>query len=275
MSAHDQNTSPNGQLRRFGQILFVAGIVGAVGALVVGVAGWLLAGRAASSIENTLEPVSGIVVDVADTVEASLVMVDSTTAAIESIESATRSTSSTLESVSQVVGDTADLVGVGVADSIDSAVDSLPALVDTGRIIDGTMRTLSLVGVDYDPEIPLDESLEQLEDSLRPLPDQLRDQVVLLGEVQDDIEQIASDADSLAAILLQARIDLTEVEEILESAAVNAADAAGTVEEIRSDVATYDTLARIVVVAVTVALLAASSAPLVIGFHYRRIAGSR
>lgn len=257
--------------QRFGRILVIAGLIGVLGALVAGVAGWILAGRATRTVTETLEPISGIVVNLSETVDASLVMVDRTTAAIESIESATRSTGGTLDSVSQVIGDTAAIVEGSVAESLDSAVDTLPALVDTGRVIDGTMRTLSLVGVDYDPEVPLDESIAQLERSLRPLPDQLRDQVTLLTEVQDDVEQIALDAESLASVMLQARLDLTAVEEVLESASENAATAARRVEEIRSDVDTYDTLARIVVVALTVALLAAASAPLIIGFHYRGV----
>lgn len=257
--------------QRFGRILVIAGSIGVLGALVAGVAGWILAGRATRTVTETLEPISGIVVNLSETVDASLVMVDRTTTAIESIESATRSTGRTLDSVSQVIGDTAAIVEGSVAESLDSAVDTLPALVDTGRVIDGTMRTLSLVGVDYDPEVPLDESIAQLERSLRPLPEQLRDQVTLLTEVQDDVEQIALDAESLASVMLQARLDLTAVEEVLESASENAATAARRVEEIRSDVDTYDTLARIVVVALTVALLAAASAPLIIGFHYRGV----
>lgn len=273
MSAED-HTTPLNERQRLGQILLVVGIVGAVGALVAGVAGWFLAGRTSSTISDTLEPISGIVVNVADTIEASLVLVDRTTDAIESIESATRSTAETLESVTLVIDETTAIVGVGVADSLDSAVATLPALVDTGRLIDRTMRALSLVGVDYNPDIPLDESLAQLEGSLRPLPNQLRDQVTLLNEIQDDVEQIATEAESLATVLQDARSDLSEVEGILRSASANADDAATTVAEIQADVADYETLGRIVVVAVTVALLAAASAPLVIGFHYRENEGS-
>ena len=270
MTAEDQTTPANAERQRLGRILYIAGLAGAVGALVAGLAGWLLAGRATQTVTDTLEPISGIVVNVSETVDASLVMLENTTAAIESIASATRSTAGTLDSVSQVIADTSQLVGGGVADSLESAVEALPALVDTGRVVDRTMRALSLVGVDYDPEIPLDESLGQLEESLRPLPDQLRDQVELLGEVQTDIQQIVTDAGALSATLLQTRFDLMEAETVLESASENAIAAAASVDSIRSEVKAYDTLARVVVVAVTVALLAASSAPLVIGRHLQR-----
>lgn len=255
---------------RFGRVLFIAGVFGVVAAVIAGIAGWLLAARATDTLSETLEPISGIVLNVSDTIDASLVMVDRTAAAIDSIESATRSTARTLISVSQVIDETSQLVAGGIADSLESAVDTLPALVDTGRVIDRTMRALSLVGVDYDPEIPLDESLTELDESLRPVPDQLRDQVELLSEVQGDIDEIAVDAGQLAGILFETRIDLLEVESVLESAAANAAIASQSVADLRSDVGTYETLGRIVVVAVSAALLATALAPLLIGLHYRQ-----
>ena len=253
---------------RFGRALLIAGSVGVVGALLAGVFGWILTGRLSSSISSTVEPVADIVVDLADTIDASLLMVERTTEAIDSIEQATRSTSSALTDVAEVIDEVAVLAGGQVADGLDSAVATLPALVDTGRVIDRTMTALSFVGVEYDPDVPLDEALQDLEDSLTPIPDQLRAQVALMETVSDDLEQIAGEAGSLAAVLLQTRIDMLEAERVLESAATNAALAAEQVEAIEDDVSTYSNLARIALVAATLALIAAALAPLIIGLHY-------
>jgi hypothetical protein len=197
-------------------------------------------------------------------------MVSRTTEAIDSIERATRSTARTLESVSQVIDETGTVIGGDLADALESAVDTLPGLADTGRVIDRTMRALSFVGVDYDPELPLDESLNDLEASLAPVPEQLRSQVELLQSVEDDIAGISSEAGALAALLLETRIDMMEAERILASASDNAVAAVDTIRSIEADLDTYDMLSKVVVVAVTVALLAAASAPLLIGLHYRR-----
>lgn len=252
--------------------LLVAGVVGMVGALVVGVAGWWLAGRVTQTITDTIEPISAIVMNISDTIGASQVMVQRTTEAIDSIESATRSTARTIESVSGVIGDTSDLVSGDLADGLDTAVETLPALADTGRIIDRTMRALSLVGVDYDPTVPLDESLTALEDALQPIPDQLRAQVESLDQVQTDLGLIATDAGNLAAVLLETRIDMMEADRVLAAAATNVDRAVDNLTAIEADMGTYDALARLVVVAATVALLAAAFVPLVLGIHYRRSA---
>lgn len=252
---------------RVGRWLLAAGVLGAIASLVVGVVGWVLAGRLVATVENVITPTSGIVGDLADSIEASEVLFERTTEAIESIETASRSTVRTLSSVGAVLEETTELAGEGVADSLEAAVDTLPGLISTGRVIDNTMQALSFVGVDYDPDVPLDESLSDLEASLAPLPDQIRDQVALLEDVQTDLEDIADDGRELSGVLLEARLDMMAAERVLRSARANAAVAAENIEEIEAGVDTYDTLARVVVVAASVALLAASLAPAFLGSY--------
>ena len=259
--------------QRLGGWLVVIGVIGVVAALAVGVSGWVLAGRATTTVTRTLDPISSIVDDVVDSVAASEVLFERTTEAIESIENATRSTVRTMTSVGTVLEQTVDLAVGGVAESLDAAVDTLPALISTSSVIDNTMRALSLVGVDYDPEVPLDEALADLEESLAALPEQIRQQSALVGDVQTDLDQIAEDGRELSAVLLEARLEMVEAERVLRSARTNAEAAASSVEAIEQEVTTYDLLARVVAVAAAVALLAASAAPLLVGAYLRRSNG--
>lgn len=252
---------------RVGKWLLAAGVLGAIASLVVGVVGWVLAGRLVATVDDVITPTSGIVGDLADSIEASEVLFERTAEAIESIETASRSTVRTLTSVGAVLEETTEVAGEGVADSLEAAVDTMPGLISTGRVIDNTMRALSFVGVDYDPDVPLDESLADLEASLAPLPDQIRDQVALLEDVQTDLENIADDGRELSGVLLETRLDMMAAERVLSSARANATTAAENIEEIEAGVDTFDTLARVVVVAASLALLAASLAPILLGSH--------
>lgn len=238
--------------------------------LVVGLVGWLFAARLTDTVSTAMGPVARIVGDLAESIEATEVIVQRTTEAIDSIETATRSSARAVDSAGEVLGEAATLTGGSIADGLDSAVDTLPALVSTGRVIDRTMRTLSLVGVDYDPEVPLDEALADLEASLAPIPGQMREQVELMGAVQDDLAQISADAGRLAAVLLQARIDMMEAERVVASAAESASIAAASVEAIESDIESYGSLAAFVALAVALALLMGATAPLLLGLHLRR-----
>jgi chromosome segregation ATPase len=259
-----------GDRERVGRASLRLGAVGVIAAIVVGISGWVLAGRAIDSVNSTIEPIGRIVVDVADSIAASQVLFDQTADAIESIESATRSAVRTTESVGDVLTQTAELAGGDIADSLDSAVDALPPIIATSRVIDGTMRALSLVGVDYDPDAPLDLALTDLETSLAPIPDQIRQQADLLAEVEDDLAGIAEDGRELSAILLETRLEMENARRVLSSASANAQAAAERIEEIESEVATYDALARTAAVAAAVALLVAASTPLLFGLYMTR-----
>lgn len=257
--------------QKLGKWLLAAGALGVIASLVVGVVGWILAGRLVATVDNVIAPTSGIVGDLADSIEASEVLFERTTEAIESIETASRSTVRTLASVGAVLEETTQVAGEGVADSLESAIETLPGLISTGRVIDNTMRALSFVGVDYDPDAPLDESLADLEASLAPLPDQIRDQVALLEDVQTDLEDIADDGRELSGVLLEARLDMMAAERVLRSARANATAAAENIEAIEAGVDTYDTMARVVVVAASLALLAASFAPTLLGLSFHAL----
>jgi chromosome segregation ATPase len=241
-----------------------------IAALLVGIAGWILAGKAIESTASTIEPISRIVVDLSDSIAASQVLFDQTADAIESIESATRSAVRTTESIGEILTQTADLAGGDIANSLESAIETLPALISTTRVIDRTMRALSLVGVDYDPESPLDQALTDLETSLAPIPEQIREQSELLRAVDDDLSGIADDGRRLSAVLLETRLEMEDARRVLTSASANAQAAAESIEAIESEIATYDALARATALAAAIALLAAASTPLLVGLYFTR-----
>lgn len=252
---------------RVGQALIVAGVCGIAAALLVGIVAWIFAGRATTTLSETLDPFGRIVNDLADSIAASQVLFDRTTEAIESIESSTRSLVRATDSVADVITQTADLAGGDIADSLESAVQSLPALVDTSRVIDRTMRALSFVGVDYNPEVPLDQSLAALQTSLQPIPGQIRDQALLLEGVNTDLARVADDGRELSGVLLETRLDMADAARIISSAARNAEAAAERFEAVQAEVSTYSTMARTAVVAAALALMAAASAPLLLGLY--------
>ncbi|HET8738916.1 MAG TPA: hypothetical protein VFO17_04190 [Acidimicrobiia bacterium] len=253
---------------RLGRALVWIGIGGIVASLVVAIGGWLLASKATTALSETIEPFSGVITNLAESIEATRVIVDQTVDALESIESATRSTVRTLESVNTVLEETVTVAGEGVAGSLDATLETLPSLIATGRVVDRTMRALRLVGVDYDPEVPLDQALEDLGDSLAPLPGQMREVVALLDTVQDDVDQIADDARDLSAVLLQTRLEMVDADRVLAAASTNAATAAERVSQIEDDLSTYGGLAQVVAVVAALALMAPSLAPLLIGLHF-------
>jgi hypothetical protein len=89
---------------RTGRVLVVVGVIGLIGSLIAGIVGWVVVARAQETVAGSVVPVTRVVANISETIEASQVIVERTTETIESIENATRSTVRTLRSVGEVLG---------------------------------------------------------------------------------------------------------------------------------------------------------------------------
>ena len=78
-----------------------------------------------------------------------------------------------------------------IPETLAAVENSLPALLDTASVIDGAMRTLSFVGVDYNPEQPFDESIAEIQVALDGLPEQIAEQGAVLESTLPDIADSA------------------------------------------------------------------------------------
>ena len=121
-------------------------------------------------------------------------VLEDTAAALESMEATLAGGEQGMEDAAALTASLGTLLTEEVPTALDGVLASMPALVDTARVIDRTMRALSLVGVDYDPEVPLDQSLTGIEQTLEPLPEQLRAQ-------QEALEGLSASMSTMAASL--------------------------------------------------------------------------
>lgn len=244
--------------------------VGLISSAVLGVAGWLVVSGISDGTRDTVRSAAVVVEDVSVATDAAVIAVSSMTRVVEDIESVARSTGRTLSTVEELLTDVSDNVAGDIADSLESAVDAMPGVIQTGRVIDRTLSALTLVGVDYDPEVPLDEALESLRDSLEPLPDEIRAQASLLDEAAGDLSEIASDAGSLSASLLEIRLELLDAERMVRTAAVDVEEVSRAFGELAEDVDAYGGWAPWLPVAAAVAIASGSLGLLVIGSDEQR-----
>ena len=245
--------------------LVVAGLVSVAAALVFGIGGWIVVRGLVSGSASTIRSAADVVEDAAVAAEAAGVSVTNMRAVVEEIENAVRSGARTLGTVEQLLSDISDQATQDVAQSIESTVDAMPGIIRTGVVIDRTLSALSLIGVDYDPEVPLDTALESIRDSLRPLPEEIREQSRLLGEAADDLARIAESSGTLAARLLEIRIDLLEAEDIVNEAARSVDETSTRFDELADDFDSYRTWMPLLVVAAALALGAVGTAILILG----------
>lgn len=197
--------------RRFGWFLLVVGIAGALATLTL----TLLVGRWLHTlpVHDTLTAAA----DALDALGSDLEAADETLAAIEdglgTLAEAAGSASVELARTEPLLAETRRVVTEDVPDSLQAVQSTMPALIDVAAAVDDTMRLLSILpNVNYDPEVPLDEALGGVADSIADLPLQLQAQRATLLQAErtlvtlsGDIVETADGLDTIRAAVADTR----------------------------------------------------------------------
>ncbi len=156
---------------------------------------------AVSSWFQTLEDsfvVTGQVLDAADktieVVDEALVVLSETLGGVDGVFAQTEAT---LTDVSTVVLSTGTLLKDEIPAQVEAIQDAMDGLIGTANVVDGILSALSFVGVDYDPEVPLDDALIAVN--------------VQLGELSTSFDGDAAKLFSLAVSINRLNEEVVEV----------------------------------------------------------------
>lgn len=257
------------------RLWWIGGVVGVVVSLIGGLLGWVLIGSAQSAVLDSLEVTADVVDLAAETVVVVDAAFDDVVAALDTTEQALEEAATALSGLGVVTQEVSVLLGAEIPEQIESVLVAFPPLVDTARVVDRTMRALSLVGVEYDPEEPLDDALQDIADSLEPLPERLRGQRGGLSDAADEIvvlslslEALAEDVSSLTARLDDTALLVAGYEQAAQRAAL-------TLDDLRSDLVLQGVLARLAVAILALAVGVACTVPVWLGRQAVRADGER
>lgn len=75
-------------------------------------------------------------------------------------------TEETLGDVSLVILSTATLLNDEIPSQIEAIQGAMEGLIGTANVVDGILSALAFAGIDYDPEVPLDDALVAVNDEL-------------------------------------------------------------------------------------------------------------
>jgi hypothetical protein len=141
-----------------------------------------------------------------------------------SLDDATLSLAQSIHDVSLLADSAATLVGEDLITTITNTQTALASAQASAEVIDNLLNTLAsipLIGIDYNPPVPLNVALGQVSDSLDPLPASLKkiqtDLITSQGDLQDLEEQVIVLNQKLTSItqnliLAQAVIDNYQTE---------------------------------------------------------------
>jgi len=253
---------------RLGRFLTVLGISGLVAVLVAGVLGIGIVVALGNSMERSLAVTADAVTAADDTVALAAETIGVVSDSFDTLVPSAELAASAFDDANTVFGDTVEVVTVDVPDGLDAVVDALPAIERVAAIIDNTLGFLSFVGVDYNPEVPFDEAVSELEVAIGDLPQQLRDQAEPLASLQEDFASFGTAAADIAGDLAALQTQLDEAQDLLDTYADTTEAATVVIDDIRSALEWQRWLALFVVVLVTAALAGLQVVPILLGRRF-------
>jgi hypothetical protein len=219
---------------------------------------------------------------VSDTLQVLIQTVDDTALMVDAAVASSKNTQVTLEALQPAVQELGDIAGTDLPASIQAVQGAMPALEQAGLTIDRALRTLAGfewsatipllnyelgfgLGVEYDPDIPLDQSIAQVGAGLAELPSQLEgieaDLVSTHQSLGETATSIGEVGDSLAAV----GQDLRDTSETLEAYNDLIDRATRQLRERRWNIRDQITRGRIILTVILVWLAFSQLAPLYLG----------
>lgn len=234
--------------QRRGPSIVRIGILGLVGAVLITLVAWLLTEdlfhRLGDSLGVTGEALLtvGVTLDVADNALEIL------TESLDTAAAATGHAAASSQTVAAAVSQTVVIVGEELPMSIEAIRDAMPGLIEASNVIDNTLSGLALLGVPYNPEVPLDQAFAELDRQLAPLPEGLRDNADIIANLIPEADGFYRETVVLTAQVEKMRISVDEARSVIDDYRSQRARLDTVVQETATGLDRSALLARLLVV---------------------------
>ncbi|MBA2578273.1 MAG: hypothetical protein H0V05_16815 [Euzebyaceae bacterium] len=252
-----------------GRVMIGVGIFGVVAGLVGTIVGVQLVDQLDSALNRSLTLTS----DSLETVESSLVLAEETVDLVNDgltdAERTARDLETTMQEGERLLTSTAELTGTQVADSIEAMERSMPALIQVATAVDASLSALSELpfGPGYNPDQPFDESVRDLQTSISGLPDELREQALLIEGAGANLGEAGRGATAVADDLAAIDAGLAEALVLLGDYTAAATDARQLLATTADDLERQANISKIMIAALGLTIALGQVVPLFVGWE--------
>jgi hypothetical protein len=245
-------------------------------------------GPALDAVADSLDNSLTLTVETLETVTATL---EQTQSSLLSINTSLDTAAQTTANLSTTVVDTIPLleqVAVVVSDqlpeNIENIQEAIPNIVAVATVVDNTLTRLAAfeinqtipipfnpieiqydLGIEYDPEVPFGDSMEQLGEGLNGLPEELR---ALRGELEisaANLQALSDNLDTASGDIAAINAELAKFIPLMDQYLDLVDQVVGGIEKIRTDIVTDIDMVKMVGTAFILALALTQLAPLFVG----------
>jgi hypothetical protein len=202
--------------RILGIVLLIVGLLG----LLISVGGTLVSrgvvAGLGSSVQTTLDLATESLDAVGDTLALTKTTVDQAGTSIDTLVETAANVSATMSDTLPVLDKVTDSATRQIPDSIEAVQDAIPAVAEAAGAIDDTLRVLNSfevnrrvfgvdiqfdLGIDYQPDEPLDDTVLTLGSSLDGIPANLRALESDMVQTSQNVSLVGGNIDSIAGDL--------------------------------------------------------------------------
>jgi len=258
-------------LRLIGFVFIVTSLLGIlISVLGIGFV-WIARPRVQRSLSNTL----GIVNDTLHTTNESLLLmgdvIDLTIININTIETTIKNLDGTITSVSDSLDTTSTLIGKNLKQTLIDTQTTLSSASQSAELIDNTLFFLAsvpFIGVDYEPEVPLHTSLEQVSANLEEIPDSLEKMEQTLNSAADGLDILNTDLLDLSGDISKFDGDLTDAKDLLDDYKSIIEETENKTLKLSENIGLYTVLACVIISVLLLWSLIFHSSIFLQGWHY-------
>jgi methyl-accepting chemotaxis protein len=268
--------------RMLGIAMLLVGVSG-IGASVVGLR---LGHAAVEAIGADLESSLLLLSESLDTVGDSLLLAKSTVGdvnqGVKELEGTLNDLVLTIDETQPLLEELGGIASEDIPDSVEAMQESFPGMSQVAGVIDDTLTTLNRfrideeilgfrinydLGINYDPSMPFDETVDQIGQSLDGLPARLRGLRVQVDTTSDNLELISQDMETLAISLAEINGRMEGIDPLIDEYNSIVTDVNDRARRIRRDLADQVDDARRVVTFLMLWLGLSQFAPLYLGWE--------
>lgn len=218
--------------RRLIGILLLIIALGGVAFSVVGARlGHQLVDRVTANFTQTLLQTTESLEIVSDTLVLAKISIADVNAVVTTAETTAENLADTVSDTRPLLSQIAVVASEQVPNNLETIQEAFPSLEQVAGVIDRTLVTLNSfrideeifgfniqydLGIDYEPEIPFDQSVRELSEGLEGIPESLRAMEAYITITSDNLETVSQDIKTLADDLETVNGRLTEFDPILD-----------------------------------------------------------
>jgi hypothetical protein len=202
--------------RHRGPAIARLGLVGLIGAVAITLVAWILIEDLFDRFGDSLEVTGEALVSVGATLDVADEALETLTASLETAGTATGHAAASSRTIAAAVTETVVIVGEDLPASINAIRDAMPGLIEASNVIDNTLSGLALIGVPYNPEVPLDEAFVELDRQLAPLPEGLRANAAIIANLIPEADGFFQETVTLMDQIETIRLSVVDARSVIE-----------------------------------------------------------